>query len=153
MIKITFATAEDLPSLADLLTLLFTLEQDFAPQRESQLRGLRLILDDERIGKLFVLRVADKIVGMANALITISTAEGGRVLWLEDVIIVPDYRGQGLGSKLVEHVLAWAREQGMLRVTLLTDHDNLAAQHFYQTQGFQPSQMRVMRHALSLKNA
>lgn len=151
MIKITFATAEDLPILADLLTLLFNFEHDFKPQREQQLRGLRLILDDGRIGKLFVLRVDDKLVGMANALITISTSEGGRVLWLEDVIVAPDYRGQGLGRGLVEYVLAWAREQGMLRVTLLTDDDNYAAQSFYKTLGFQASQMRVMRHALNIK--
>jgi hypothetical protein len=32
---------------------------------------------------------------MANALITLSTAEGGRVLLLEDVIVNTGYRGAG----------------------------------------------------------
>lgn len=151
MIEIAFATTEDLPILADLLTLLFNIEHDFKPKREHQLRGLRLILDDERIGRLFVIRLNGKLVGMANALISISTAEGGRVLVLEDVIIAPDYRGQGLGRKLVEQVLVWARDQAMLRVTLLTDYDNIAAQLLYQELGFQLSTMKVMRHALSSK--
>ncbi|HXU92699.1 MAG TPA: GNAT family N-acetyltransferase [Gallionella sp.] len=146
--NIDFATAEDLPHLADLLAELFALESDFTPEREKQLRGLRLILDNPDLGRLFVLRVAGQVAGMANALITISTAEGGRVLLLEDVIVRREHRGGGLGRKLVEHVLAWAREQGMTRVTLLADRDNRAALDFYRRLGFEPSHMTVLRKKL-----
>jgi hypothetical protein len=66
---------------------LFTLESDFKPDREKQLRGLRLILDNPTMGRLFVLRDEGKVLGMANALITVSTAEGARVLLLEDVVV------------------------------------------------------------------
>jgi GNAT superfamily N-acetyltransferase len=85
---------------------------------------------------------------MANALITVSTAEGGRVLLLEDVIVRREHRGGGLGRRLVEHVLAWAREQGMTRITLLADRDNRAALDFYRRLGFEPSHMTVLRKKL-----
>lgn len=49
-ISIDFATSADLGALADLLAELFTLESDFRPEREKQLRGLRLILDNPQIG-------------------------------------------------------------------------------------------------------
>ena len=77
-IEINFASADELPQLADLLDELFTLENDFKPEREKQLRGLRLILDNPALGRLFVLRDGERVLGMANALITISTAEGAR---------------------------------------------------------------------------
>ena len=144
-IEINFATAADLPVLADLLAELFTLESDFKPERDKQLRGLRAILDDPAIGRLFVLRVGGKVAGMANALITISTAEGSRVLLLEDVIVRREHRGSGLGRQLVEHVLQWARGQGMTRVTLLADRDNQPALDFYRTLGFENSNMTVLR--------
>ncbi|BBI99388.1 N-acetyltransferase [Ferrigenium kumadai] len=147
--NIDFATAEDLPHLADLLAELFALESDFQPERDKQLRGLRLILDNPALGRLFVLRVAGQVAGMANALITVSTAEGGRVLLLEDVIVSREHRGSGLGRQLVEHVLAWAREEGMTRVTLLADRDNRAALDFYRRLGFEPSHMTVLRKMLS----
>lgn len=51
----------------------------------------------------------------------------------------------GLGRRLVEHVLDWARGQGFLRVTLLTDGDNHNAQRFYERLGFTPSKMLVLR--------
>jgi ribosomal protein S18 acetylase RimI-like enzyme len=147
-VEIGFATAADLPQLADLLAELFTLESDFQPDRDKQLRGLRMILDNPALGRLFVLRDENNVAGMANALVTVSTAEGGRVLLLEDVIVRSEYRGKSLGRKLVEHVLAWAKVQGLTRVTLLADKDNTAALDFYRKLGFDDSPMRVMRKPL-----
>jgi GNAT superfamily N-acetyltransferase len=147
-VRITFAEAADLPQLADLLAELFMLESDFRPERDKQLRALRSILDDPALGRLFVLRVGGEVAGMANALITVSTAQGGRVLLLEDVIVSRAHRGGGLGRYMVEHVLAWAGEQGMTRVTLLADKDNRHALDFYHKLGFEPSHMTVLRKML-----
>ena len=135
-IEVLYAEHGDLDQLADLLAELFTLENDFRPDREKQLRGLRLILDNPALGKLFVLRDQGRVAGMANVLITVSTAEGCRVMVLEDVIVRSEYRDKGLGRKLVEHALAWARTEGMSRATLLADRDNEAALGFYRKLGF-----------------
>jgi GNAT superfamily N-acetyltransferase len=145
---IDFATIHDLPAMVDLLAVLFTIESDFHPDPEKQLTGLKLILDNPARGRLFVLRVDGNIAGMANALITISTAEGGRVLLLEDVIVKSEYRGAGYGRQLVEYILVWAQEEGMSRVTLLTDKANTTALGFYERLGFQPSAMTVLRRKL-----
>jgi GNAT superfamily N-acetyltransferase len=147
-IEIGYATADDLPHLADLLAELFTLESDFRPERDKQLRGLRLILDNPALGRLFVLRDEAKVLGMASALITVSTAEGGRVLLLEDVIVRREHRNNGLGRRLVEHIFAWTKAEGMTRVTLLTDRDNKAALDFYRKLGFEHSHMTVLRKKL-----
>lgn len=145
---IDFATADDLESMADLLAELFTLESDFKPERGKQIAGLRLILDNPAIGQLFVVRVDGRVAGMANALFTVSTAEGYRVVLLEDVIVKAAYRGNGLGRKLVEHILAWAAANGLPRVTLLADKDNAPALAFYERMGFEYSAMRVLRKTI-----
>jgi GNAT superfamily N-acetyltransferase len=146
--QVDFATEADLPAMADLLYELFTLESDFQPEREKQLRGLKLILDTPAIGKLFVLRADGQVAGMANALITVSTAQGTRVLLLEDVIVSKNFRAAGLGRQLVEHVCAWAKSEGMTRVTLLADRDNAKALAFYDRLGFAKSAMVVRRRPL-----
>jgi len=145
---IDFATAADLPALAELLDELFTLEHDFVPARDKQLAGLRLILENPARGQLFVLRIEGQIVGMANALITISTAQGTPVVLLEDVIVSAEFRGRGLGRKLVNHVCDWAKAQGMTRITLLADGDNTPALAFYDALGFEKSTMVVRRKPL-----
>lgn len=145
---IDFATSADLPALADLLHELFTRENDFQPEREKQLAGLKLILDNPALGRLFVLRIDGMVAGMANALITVSTAQGTRVLLLEDVIVGARFRASGLGKRLVEHVCAWAKAEGMARVTLLADRDNASALAFYDRLGFEKSAMVVRRKRL-----
>lgn len=147
-IRIDFATSDDLPQLVDLLAELFRLESDFQPDRDKQLRGLRLILDNPTLGRLFVLRDEQQVLGMANALRTVSTAEGGSVLLLEDVIVRKEYRGGGLGKKLLEHVFTWAKAEGMTRVTLLVDVNNAKALDFYRKFGFGHSNMTVLRKIL-----
>ena len=145
---IDFATADDLEPMADLLAELFTLESDFKPERGKQIAGLRLILDNPAVGQLFVVRVDGRVAAMANALFTVSTAEGCRVVLLEDVIVKAAHRGAGLGRRLVEHVLTWAAVNDLPRITLLADKDNAPALAFYERLGFENSAMRVLRKGL-----
>jgi GNAT superfamily N-acetyltransferase len=140
------ATLDDLPELADLLYDLFSQEADFIPNKEKQMRGLRLILEQPNRGRIFVLRSGERIIGMINLLITISTAEGGFVLILEDLVVHKDHRGQGYGSRLLEHALSYARAKDFLRITLLTDKLEESARSFYEQHGFRQSGMVPMRY-------
>jgi GNAT superfamily N-acetyltransferase len=142
------ATLEDLPQLVDLLHELFTMEGDFVPNRAKQMRGLRLILEQPNRGRIFVLRHNGRILGMINLLFTISTAEGGFVILLEDVIVHRDFRGRGFGEKLLKHTIEYARKKDFLRITLLTDRINEQGQHFFEAHGFFKSKMIPMRYVL-----
>jgi len=142
------ATLDDLPELAELLFDLFSLEADFAPDRDKQVRGLRLILEQPSRGRIFVLRNDRMIFGMINLLITISTAEGGFVLLLEDLVVHREHRGRGLGTRLLQHAMAFAREKNFLRITLLMDpKERLLG--FYRRQGFVDSVLHPMRCLLN----
>jgi len=146
---ITEAEPANIPALALLLEQLFNLESDFRPNAGKQAAGLRLIIENPELGRIFVLRSQDHIIGMANALRTISTAEGCPVLLLEDVIVAEPYRGKGLGAKLVNHVLDWAKLQGIQRITLLADRENGPAQRFYEKLGFRESAMKAYRYYMN----
>ena len=139
------ATFEDLDELSDLLGDLFSEESDFRPDRNKQLRGLRLIFEQPNRGRAFVLRSDSTIVGMINLLFTISTAEGGFVLLLEDLVIHKKFQGKGYGSKLLEYAINFAKQKNFVRITLLTDRPELRSQNFFQRHGFTPSMMMPMR--------
>jgi GNAT superfamily N-acetyltransferase len=142
------ATLEDIPQLTDLLTMLFTQEADFQPNREKQERGLGMLLTSPHVGAIFVARDGSEIVGMVSLLFTISTAEGGPVCLLEDMIIHPDRRSNGLGSRLLQHAINFVRIQDFTRITLLTDRVNERAIQFYQRHGFTLSEMTALRLSL-----
>ncbi len=109
------ATADDIPALADLLALLFSQEADFRPDRQKQIRGLRMILDTPAVGQIFVVRSNAHVVGMVSLLFTISTAEGSPACWLEDMVVRPDFRAMDRGKLLLTHSLCKA--QGITRIT------------------------------------
>lgn len=144
-LRIEPATLEDLPALVDLLFDLFSQERDFTPDRDKQHRGLKLILEQPNRGRIFVLRNEARIIGMINLLITISTAEGGFVLLLEDLVIHQDHRGQGYGSQLLAFAHRYAQDKGFLRITLLTDKPNIRALNFYRRHGYVESDMLPLR--------
>jgi GNAT superfamily N-acetyltransferase len=52
-----------------------------------------------------VVRNDDEAIGMVKLLFTLSTAEGGLVLVLEDRIIKSEYRGRGAGTALLQHAV------------------------------------------------
>ena len=139
------AIAEDLDELSSLLGELFSEESDFRPNKDKQLRGLRLIFEQPNRGRVFVLRCDRSIVGMINLLFTISTAEGGFVILLEDLVVHREHRGHGYGSKLLDYAIEFARQKNFKRITLLTDRPELRSQSFFRKHGFYESPMLPMR--------
>src|SRR5918911_1359344 len=129
------AVFEDLDELSNLLGELFSEEKDFRPNKQKQLHGLRLIFEEPNRGRVFVLRRNRAIVGMINLLFTISTAEGGFVILLEDLVIHREFRGHGYGSKLLEHAIEFAKQKNFLRITLLTDRPEIQSQELFRRFG------------------
>jgi ribosomal protein S18 acetylase RimI-like enzyme len=143
------ARTADIPALCELLRVLFAQEAEFAPDAQAQARGLERITGDAAVGTILVARDGGAIVGMVSLLFTVSTALGGRVALLEDMVVAPAARGRGIGSDLLREAVAHARAQGCKRITLLTDGANEAAQRFYARHGFAASGMIPMRLALN----
>src|SRR5881296_1752074 len=139
------ATQADLDELSEMLGELFAQESDFRPDKDKQLRGLRLIFEQPSRGRVFVLRRDGAIVGMINWLFTISTAEGGFVILLEDLVIHKKSHGKGCGSKLLQYAIDFAKQKNFLRITLLTDRPENVAQEFFRRHGFVESSMIPMR--------
>jgi GNAT superfamily N-acetyltransferase len=139
------ATTKDLPRLVELLGILFESEAEFTKDPEKQRAGLQAILADPSKGRVFVAREGREVVAMASLLYTVSTAEGGRAAWFEDLVVAPEHRKRGIGEALLKHVVTEARKEGVLRLTLLTDMQNERAQAMYRRVGFVGSPMKPMR--------
>lgn len=147
-LSIVPACNSDVDAICQLLSELFTQEADFAANKDKQTNAVKAILAAPEHGQILLLKIDHHVVGMVSLLYLISTAMGGKVAMLEDMIIVATFRSQGLGKQLLTAAIDFAREQGCLRITLLTDADNQRAQQFYQKQGFVHSAMLPMRKKL-----
>ena len=142
--QIEKATPADIPALSELLSALFSQEAEFTPNSEAQAKGLNQIIGNPEVGAVLVAREGGQVVGMVNLLFTVSTALGGQVALLEDMVVSSQARGAGVGSELLDQAISFARAQGCKRITLLTDRENESAQRFYGKKGFVVSGMVPM---------
>lgn len=143
-VTIRFATADDVPAMVALLDQLFTLERDFTPNPQRQRTGLDLLLAQSG-AKIWVAELDPGVVAMVSLQTVISTAEGGPVGWVEDLIVADPWRGLGIGSRLLASVENWAKANGLSRLQLLADRANSPALDFYAANGWVLTQLGAVR--------
>ena len=152
LFTIRSAAADELEALLPFLRLLFTIEADFHYDHERQLRGLTLLYGDAN-SEILVAVDRGKIIGMVTGQLPISTSEGGPSLLVEDLVVTPKYRGQGVGRKLLEAIGNWGHTRGARRMQLLADLENLSALRFYDSISWQRTQLICLRqfHPITTK--
>lgn len=149
-IAIRNARHEDIETMVVLLKQLFTIETDFKIDLRRHRRGLALMIDG--CGKHRCVQVADAdgaVVGMGTAQLLISTAEGGVVALVEDLVIDPQWRRRGVGRKLMASLERWALDREVTRMQLLADRTNFSALDFYDRIGWRPTRMICLQRKFS----
>ena len=145
-LNINDAKLEDIPALVELLAALFSIEVDFKPDTAKQVQGLRMLIQSPTTGVIKVARDSEGFaVGMVSAQLVISTAQGAPSAWVEDMIILEKYRGQGLGKALLNEALAWAKQKGASRAQLLVDVENEPALGYYKHLGWETTQLQARK--------
>ncbi|MCU1347891.1 MAG: acetyltransferase [Acidobacteria bacterium] len=77
----------------------------------------------------------DRIVGLAHVREFARPLEGDHGLFLDDLFVIEEERGKGVGGALLQRVRSHAEERGLGVVQWITAHDNSAAQKLYDAVG------------------
>jgi GNAT superfamily N-acetyltransferase len=101
-------------------------------------RAVDGVLEDPRRGAFLVAALPDggPIVGLAYLGFTWTLEHGGLVSWLEELYVVPELRGRGVGASLLEGAMAQARARGALAMDLEVDQGHARAANLYRRAGF-----------------
>lgn len=124
--------------VADLLNLMAVLDDTVAVTPEM----LRAAAEAPET-HLFAAVEGGHIVGCASLCITRHPLglKGG----VEDVVVSPACRGMGLGRKLMEHIIGYARGLAPIELHLTSRPSRVAANQLYVSLGFQPHQTNVYK--------
>lgn len=57
--------------------------------------------------------------------------------YIDDLAVVPESRGEGIGRALMAHAIAWAKEKGLPGIMLETQDNNVPACRLYARCGFE----------------
>ncbi len=106
---------------------------DFTPGSDALVRRIRELL---ATGEITVLLAGDGPEGLALLRFRPSLWTETLDCYLEELYVVPDRRGRGLGLALMEAAMEVAREQGAAHMDLGTAEDDAAARALYESLGF-----------------
>jgi ribosomal protein S18 acetylase RimI-like enzyme len=87
-------------------------------------------------GEVVVLFAGDGPDGFAELRFRPSLYTGALDAYLEELYVVPERRGQGLGRALLEAAMEHARERGAAHIDLGTSENDAAARALYESAGF-----------------
>ena len=136
--SIEAATPSDLPALLAMIRALAMYEklEHLVIADESRLAAA--LFGERPAVEALIAREANENgtpAGFALFFHTFSTFLGQRGLWLEDLFVQPEYRGLGLGRRLLSQLAALARERGCGRFEWAVLDWNTPAIGFYQRMG------------------
>jgi len=85
---------------------------------------------------IFLARTGGKDVGFTQLFPSFTSVGMARIFILNDLYVVPDARGQGVGKALLQAARHYAEGAGAVRLTLSTATENTTAQALYEQQGW-----------------
>ncbi len=80
---------------------------------------------------LFVIaRIGDRTVGMGRAI-----SDGVSDAYIQDVVVLPEYRKRGIGGKIIKKLVERCREKGLVWIGLIAEE---GSEDLYREMGFGP---------------
>lgn len=129
------AVAGDAAAVGDLLTRQLA-EHGLPADRARVDSAVAILLGAPRHGFLLVARDAATVIGVAFVAMHWSLEHGGQSCWLEELYVLPESRGRGVGRDLLRAAMLRARERGCLMMDLEVTADHARAAHLYAREGF-----------------
>jgi GNAT superfamily N-acetyltransferase len=127
------AGPDDAAPIARLLHDFNTEYDDFTPGPEALERRVRELLEADEIA---VVLAGDPPQGLALMRFRPALWKAALDCYLEELYVVPDRRGQGIGRALMNAAMDLARERGAADMHLGTGEDDVAARGLYESLGF-----------------
>jgi GNAT superfamily N-acetyltransferase len=84
----------------------------------------------------FAILAGDPPAGLALVTVRPNVWYTGPVALLDEMYVVPDRRDRGIGSAVIGHLLAIARDRGFGLIEINVDESDVDAQRFYGHHGF-----------------
>ncbi len=134
--EVRLATAADELEVCRLWAMLLKFYNKQASPEVLQ-RSYRYVINHPQKVLIFIILIEGVVTGTASLhLGHYSTWHDHWYGHIEDVIIDPEYRGRGLASNILSHVISAAKEQDLSRLELNALNNNNAARRLYEKLGF-----------------
>lgn len=151
LIEIRNATAHDIPVI---LELLYELGRP-RPQNDRDVDEfsnlvMKYVTEDDK--KILLAKFDNKIVGMASMMLLPRMNRKNPEMYIPDLIVGKEYQNKGIGKRLVESCIDFAKKNKCYRIRLESGNQRKEAHNFYRKIGFEQSALtfiKIIKKSLS----
>lgn len=108
---------------------------------EKEQTPLKEVMEEDNLITLAYCEHNDQVIGIAS-MCTYKVISGKKG-WIEDVVVDTQYRGQGIGRKLMEKLLEEGKKKNLSEILLFTEDHRIPAIKLYSGLGFKLKESRV----------
>ncbi len=103
-------------------------------KREEQKMVIQMILDQD--DKIFIGTYKGEIIAGVNVEIIRNIRHGWQRAHIEELVVKSGFRGMGVGTALIKHVIEYCKENNIRVIKLMCGEQLVESQAFYEKQGF-----------------
>jgi ribosomal protein S18 acetylase RimI-like enzyme len=132
--RIRTALPDDLSSVRDLMQGYY--RDDGLEFSQVQLSAMLRLLQEPQWGRVYLLEVGELAAGYLAVCFGFSLELGGNDAFVDEVFVLPEQRGRGYGTQLLEFAAADCATLGVRALHLEVDRGNEGAQRLYDSLGY-----------------
>ena len=136
IIEINSHKTKEIDVLVDLMhQQMFDINSE--KDRASIKSAINNALKPESRAVFFLAKQYENPIGLAFINICSGIESGGDYIWINEIQILPQYRGKGFGSELLDHVVNWSKNKNIKAITSISGIKNNVSQSMFASAGFE----------------
>jgi ribosomal protein S18 acetylase RimI-like enzyme len=141
-IRVEEAGPGDEAAIAAMIQELAAASGDTSPITEDYVRGYLATPGSH----VLLARFAGQVAGLLSYSVRPNLYHAGPAASIEELVVAEPQRGRGLGSALLQHLLAHLEASGCIEVSVTTLTDNEGAQRLYRAHGLVDEAVFLEKH-------
>jgi len=145
-----FLLDTQISDLDQILVLIHDFYQHFEyPYKEAEKRlTLEELFSTPMAGRIWLIQKNQNVVGYVYLSFYFSLEFGGRTAFIDELFVLPNYRGQGIGSKVINLIEKRCVELNFKAIHLESEITNKGATTLYLKLGFMDYNRRLLTKKL-----
>ncbi len=144
---LTLAHESDILEILAMRKEFYKIDQyDF--EESTQFKITKDFILNPQLGRCWIIKLEELTAGYICLTFDFSFEYGGKIAFVDELYIKPEYRKKGIGSKILPQIIEKAKTLKIMTLLLESEKHNVIANKLYQKNGFKSNERYLLHRNL-----